>query len=98
MNLSCAACVLTRTWKKEPAKKDEVAAEKVPASLAMSTEYAISEKHVSIDSLPVPAKARSPIPEHEQLEIFKWMLEEKRKVKPRNYAAKTIRLTRRKLF
>ncbi|KAF3517845.1 hypothetical protein DY000_02060623 [Brassica cretica] len=33
---------------------------------------------------PVVVKAREPIPEMQQRELFKWILEEKRKVKPRN--------------
>lgn len=31
-----------------------------------------------------PVKVRGPIPEYQQRELFKWMLEEKRKVKPKD--------------
>ena len=46
----------------------------------MNTEAAVS--------LPAPVKVWPPIPEHEQRELYKWILEEKRKVKPINSAEK----------
>jgi len=57
----------------------------VPSSSVADTQAAVSEKTVS---LPAPAKVQPPIPEHEQRELYKWILEEKRKVKPRNPAEK----------
>ncbi|KAF7806720.1 putative transmembrane protein [Senna tora] len=36
------------------------------------------------EPIATPAKLRAPIPEEEQREIFKWMLEEKRKMKPKD--------------
>lgn len=54
-----------------------------------SKETAVSEKTVSTESLPPLAKAAlPPIPEHEQRELYKWILEEKRKMKPRDSAEK----------
>lgn len=35
-----------------------------------------------MEPVPLPTKVLPPIAEHEQREIFKWILEEKRKVKP----------------
>ncbi|KAI5415154.1 hypothetical protein KIW84_040563 [Lathyrus oleraceus] len=32
----------------------------------------------------MPADVRAPIPEEQQREVFKWMLEEKRKMKPKD--------------
>ncbi|XP_058729310.1 uncharacterized protein LOC131601488 isoform X2 [Vicia villosa] len=34
--------------------------------------------------VPMPVEARAPIPEEQQREVFEWMLEEKRKVKPKD--------------
>ncbi|XP_076930384.1 uncharacterized protein LOC143595164 [Bidens hawaiensis] len=45
----------------------------------------------SITSQPVvvePAKVCEPIPVDQQLELFKWILEEKRKIKPKNAEGK----------
>lgn len=49
----------------------------------------ISSSPISGESLilpPViePVKVREPIPEDQQCELFKWMLEEKRKLKPKD--------------
>ncbi|KAJ0249928.1 WAS/WASL-interacting family protein [Hirschfeldia incana] len=82
VNLAVGGYLFFRTKKKDiepaseeiPAKSDSVAApvtiEKPPSS-AVVTE-------------PTVLKAREPIPEKQQRELFKWMLEEKRKVKPQN--------------
>ncbi|KAJ0250513.1 hypothetical protein HA466_0138360 [Hirschfeldia incana] len=62
--------------------REEIAADSGAASAASVT----TEKPVSsaVVAEPVVIKAREPIPEMQQRELFKWILEEKRKVKPIN--------------
>ncbi|ONK76592.1 uncharacterized protein A4U43_C03F29910 [Asparagus officinalis] len=86
-NLAVGVYVLARTWKKEPSEKDEESKEKIPSSQVTSKESAISEKTTST-SIPSSMVTRAPIPEHEQRELYKWVLEERRKVKPRDSAEK----------
>ncbi|KAM7483834.1 hypothetical protein LguiB_008417 [Lonicera macranthoides] len=57
------------------------------SSIPMSTTVAaasVSEKTSSPSLATDPMKLREPIPEDQQRELFKWILEEKRKVKPRD--------------
>lgn len=44
----------------------------------------VTEKPLPSPPIMAPVKLRDPIPENQQREIFKWLLEEKRKVKPNN--------------
>ncbi|KAF8045959.1 hypothetical protein N665_4179s0001 [Sinapis alba] len=79
VNLAVGGYLFLRTKKKDTD----------PASgeiSAKSGSVAAMEKHVSsaVVAEPVVIKAREPIPEMQQRELFKWMLDEKRKVKPRN--------------
>nr|XP_029119179.1 uncharacterized protein LOC105060152 isoform X1 [Elaeis guineensis] len=61
----------------EPADKDE----EVPSQV-VSPGAPVSEKKSSAEPPPTPIKMLPPIPEDEQRQLFKWILEEKRKVKP----------------
>lgn len=77
--IAFAGYLFFRTKKKdieEPAS-EEIAAKSGSVAAAPVT----IEKPVSSA---VVVKAREPIPEKQQSELFKWMLEEKRKVKPQN--------------
>uniref|UniRef100_A0A1J3DTR2 Protein STU1 n=1 Tax=Noccaea caerulescens TaxID=107243 RepID=A0A1J3DTR2_NOCCA len=78
VNLAVGGYLFFRTKKKDIDPANEETASK-SASLA-------EEKSVSstVVAEPVVSRAREPIPEKQQRELFKWMLEEKRKVKPRN--------------
>ncbi|KAF8082141.1 hypothetical protein N665_0846s0023 [Sinapis alba] len=79
VNLAVGGYLFLRTKEKDTdpasgeisAKSGSVAALETPVSSAVVAE-------------PVVIKAREPIPEMQQRELFKWMLDEKRKVKPRN--------------
>ncbi|KAG2328113.1 hypothetical protein Bca4012_037151 [Brassica carinata] len=79
VNLAVGGYLFLRTKRKDidptseeiSAKSGSVAAMETPVSSAVVAE-------------PVVIKAREPIPEKQQRELFKWILEEKRKVKPRN--------------
>ncbi|CAN6441758.1 unnamed protein product [Victoria cruziana] len=68
-------------------KKDEKEVAEVvggaPVSTASAT-VAVPEKTLPPEPTIVTAIPREPIPEDEQRNLFKWMLEEKRKVKAKN--------------
>ncbi|KAL0338959.1 UNVERIFIED_CONTAM: hypothetical protein Sangu_1418000 [Sesamum angustifolium] len=70
--------------KKEKVKeKSEVPAEVVPPP-ATVTAPPVEEEPVVSPPITRPVIVRPPLPEDQQREIFKWMLEEKRKVKPKS--------------
>ncbi|CAI9262227.1 unnamed protein product [Lactuca saligna] len=73
VNFSIGAYLFTRTTKEEKTEGE------VPATVVTST--AISTATVSPPAAPKPVK---PIPIDEQIELFKWILEEKRKVKTKD--------------
>lgn len=77
-----AGYLFFRTKKKDIEPADEEMAAKSGSVAALVTE----KKPVSstVVAEPVVVKAREPIPEKQQRELFKWMLEEKRKVNPKN--------------
>ncbi|RVX17200.1 hypothetical protein CK203_003158 [Vitis vinifera] len=77
-----------RTRKKDTGIEEEVAAAVVTtpvSTTAASTAPApVIEKPLPPPPIMAPMKLPDPIPENQQREIFKWLLEEKRKVKPNN--------------
>ncbi|KAL0910081.1 hypothetical protein M5K25_021017 [Dendrobium thyrsiflorum] len=75
--------VLLRTSKNEPNQKDERAAEEIPSAPVAIANVTVPEQTIPARTA-VPIKVLPPIPEQEQRELFKWILEEKRKIKPRN--------------
>ncbi|CAL9751961.1 unnamed protein product [Musa acuminata subsp. burmannicoides] len=76
-NLGIGAYVLI----KQLSEKNNEAEEQVTAP-ATPTESAVTEKKSVVVPTPAPIKVLPPIPEQEQRQLFKWILEEKRKVKP----------------
>ncbi|CAL9112302.1 unnamed protein product, partial [Musa hybrid cultivar] len=80
--------VLLRTSKKESTEKDEEAVGEVPASPVATIKPVIPDKEQVVGSIPAPLKVLPPIAEQEQRELFQWILEEKRKVKPGDRAEK----------
>ncbi|CAI9767154.1 unnamed protein product [Fraxinus pennsylvanica] len=77
------AYLFTRTKKKdlgtEEAESLNVPSTPVSTSAAGAT---VSEKSPTPPPVLEPAKSRAPIPEDQQHELFKWMLEERRRMKP----------------
>lgn len=77
-----------RTRKKDTGIEEEVAAAVVttPVSTTAATTASapVIEKPLPSPPIMAPVKLPDPIPENQQREIFKWLLEEKRKVKPNN--------------
>ncbi|KAF8092078.1 hypothetical protein N665_0424s0011 [Sinapis alba] len=82
VNLAVGGYLFFRTKKKdiEPAS-EEIAAKSDSVASPVTIEKPVSS---AVVAEPVVFKAREPIPEKQQRELFKWMLEEKRKVKPKN--------------
>lgn len=71
-----AVYVLTRTSKKDKKTKEESSTEiKAPEKKPPETAPAPA---------PLPVKELPPIPPEEQLQLFKWILQEKRKVQTRD--------------
>jgi len=68
-----------RSYKKDSGKKDSTTD---PATASAAT------AGKSAEPVSVPRKELPPIPEDDQRKLYKWMLEEKRKIKPRNAAEK----------
>ncbi|CAF2212020.1 unnamed protein product [Brassica napus] len=84
VNLAVGGYLFFRTKKKdieEPASEEIAAKSGSVAAAPVTIEKPVSSAAVAD---PVVVKAREPIPEKQQRELFKWMLEEKRKVKPQN--------------
>lgn len=83
------AYLFMRTKKKDTSiREEEVVAKDVPSTPA-STAVAgalVSEKPPPPPDQPVQefVKPRGPIPQDQQRELFKWILEEKRKIKPKD--------------
>ncbi|KAG2718181.1 hypothetical protein I3760_03G208100 [Carya illinoinensis] len=63
---------------------DHEATEEDPSEPITSPATPISEIPYLPYSVLEPLKVLEPIPEDQQLELFQWILEEKRKVKPKN--------------
>ncbi|KAF3950501.1 hypothetical protein CMV_023754 [Castanea mollissima] len=70
-----------RTKKKDADIEEEVA---TPPSTTSATATPLVEKPSPSPPITQVVKLREPIPEDQQRELFKWMLEEKRKVKPKD--------------
>ncbi|KAM0932480.1 hypothetical protein DsansV1_C44g0240441 [Dioscorea sansibarensis] len=83
-NLAVGAYVLLRTSQNKTDRKDEEAVE-VPAAHAESKAVVKPSPGTPATA---PAKVLPPIPEAEQRQLLKWILEEKRKVKPTDPAEK----------
>ncbi|KAF2593974.1 hypothetical protein F2Q70_00043477 [Brassica cretica] len=77
----CCPCYLFL----RPKKKDIDSSSEEIAGKSGSASVTVEKPAPSaVVAEPVVVKAREPIPEMQQRELFKWILEEKRKVKPRN--------------
>lgn len=92
-----AAYLFVRTRKKATGLEDgEVAGQEqtpapvvnAPAIVPEKTPPVAPEKTTPVVPAAEPMKIRQPIPADEQRELFKWILEEKRKVVPENPSEK----------
>ncbi|KAL9405496.1 hypothetical protein Peur_002468 [Populus x canadensis] len=82
VNLSVGAYLFMRTKKKDTVQEEEVSS-KIPSSTP-STTAPVSETPISSPTISEVVKLCEPIREDQQRELFKWILEEKRKVKPKD--------------
>ncbi|KAG0488820.1 hypothetical protein HPP92_007631 [Vanilla planifolia] len=81
-NVAIGVYVLVMTSKKEQRQRNEGSTTGDSTTVPPVTEnVALPGKTSPAESIPV--RVLPPIPEPEQRELFRWMLEEKRKVKPR---------------
>eukprot|EP00262_Sarcandra_glabra_P013962 TRINITY_DN3977_c0_g1_i2.p1 TRINITY_DN3977_c0_g1~~TRINITY_DN3977_c0_g1_i2.p1 ORF type:complete len:146 (-),score=45.68 TRINITY_DN3977_c0_g1_i2:3-440(-) len=88
VNLALGAYLFMRTRKKGPiAEGSEVAAE-VPSAPLEKKPTTVLEKPLPEPPITQPVKVRQPIPVEEQHQLFKWILDEKRKQKPANPSEK----------
>ncbi|MED6194726.1 hypothetical protein PIB30_031141 [Stylosanthes scabra] len=69
-----------RTKKKDTSVEEEDAS---PISTKDTTSH-VTETTVTLPSVTTPVVKREPIPEDQQRELLKWILEEKRKIKPKD--------------
>uniref|UniRef100_A0A7N2LL62 Uncharacterized protein n=1 Tax=Quercus lobata TaxID=97700 RepID=A0A7N2LL62_QUELO len=82
---SLRAYLFVRTKKKDEHIEEEGA---TPVSIPIAKTAPAAEKTLHSPSVTKPVKLQEPIPEDQQRELFKWMLEEKRKVKPKDLEEK----------
>ncbi|XP_062008621.1 uncharacterized protein LOC133725390 [Rosa rugosa] len=80
VNLGVGAYLFMRTKKKEIVVEEEVTT--AVSTVAQTTPT--TEKPLPPPTITEPVKLREPISEDQQREVFKWILEEKRKVKPKD--------------
>uniref|UniRef100_J3L1B4 Uncharacterized protein n=1 Tax=Oryza brachyantha TaxID=4533 RepID=J3L1B4_ORYBR len=80
--------VFAKTYKRDQEKKNAQAAAATAAVAAAAT-FSPPATATAETAKPTPPKrVLPPISEDEQRQIYKWMLEEKRKIKPHNAAEK----------
>ncbi|WCJ39549.1 hypothetical protein M5689_020530 [Euphorbia peplus] len=87
VNLAVVGYMFMRTKKNEDSLDEEKASDVSPAQVSSATIATVPVTEKPISSSPTilePLKPREPIPESQQRELYKWMLEEKRKVKPKD--------------
>ncbi|KAK7294335.1 hypothetical protein RJT34_17224 [Clitoria ternatea] len=80
VNLGVGVYLFTRTKKKDTS---EEAQDVSPVPTKDATAH-VAETAVSTPSISKPVIKREPIPENQQRELLKWILEEKRKAKPKD--------------
>ncbi|KAL0562276.1 hypothetical protein IC582_002728 [Cucumis melo] len=82
VNLAVGAYVFMRTKKQD----EHVAEEEAAPDSAKTTKIAapVVEESLAKPAIVEPVKVREPIPVDQQRELFKWILEEKRKIKPKD--------------
>ncbi|XP_059634833.1 uncharacterized protein LOC132277109 [Cornus florida] len=87
-NLALGAYMFAKARKKDTGTHDNRAAAKVSSAPIVTTTTPIPEEPVLSPPITEPVKVREPIPEDQQRELLKWILEEKRKVKPKDLQEK----------
>ncbi|KAG5229204.1 zinc finger protein [Salix suchowensis] len=83
VNLAVGAYLFMRTKKKDTDQEEEVSS-KTPSSTPSTAAAPVSEKIMPSPIISEAVKLIEPVREDQQRELFKWILEEKRKVKPKD--------------
>ncbi|XWS18881.1 hypothetical protein CRYUN_Cryun32bG0082800 [Craigia yunnanensis] len=83
VNFTVGAYLFTRTKKKDTSITEARDVGSTPVSTTTVTAPPVTEKPLPAPSIAQPVKLPEPIPESQQRELFKHVLEEKRKVKPK---------------
>lgn len=78
------AYLFMRTKKKETDAEDDIEDEVVTIVQTTAADTAPVEKPLPSPTINEPTKLREPILESQQRELFKWILEEKRKIKTKD--------------
>ncbi|KAL5221310.1 hypothetical protein ABZP36_026023 [Zizania latifolia] len=84
-NVLIGVYVFVMTYKRDQERKDAETAAATAAAVALSSPASTTAK--TAEPTP-PKRVLPPISEDEQRQVYKWVLEEKRKIKPRNAAEK----------
>lgn len=85
VNFVVGGYLFTRTKKKEIPMEEIPVEEAAPTIVHPSETPSTPAVEKPLPSPPTePVKVREPIPESQQRELFKWLLEEKRKIKPKD--------------
>ncbi|BAT98403.1 hypothetical protein LR48_Vigan1082s000700 [Vigna angularis] len=81
VNLGVGAYLFLGTKKKDIGEEEE---QDVSPVSTKDTTAPVVEMSVSTPPITNPVVKREPIPQNQQLELLKWILEEKRKIKPKD--------------
>ncbi|KAL2899522.1 Cationic amino acid transporter 9 chloroplastic [Bienertia sinuspersici] len=84
VNLAVGAYLFMRTKKKDVAVEEEVTDATPTVTLSNSGATPVTNAVTESRSVPQHTRVQEPIPEQQQRELFKWMLEEKRKIKTKD--------------
>ncbi|XBI64351.1 hypothetical protein VPH35_044525 [Triticum aestivum] len=85
-NIFIGVYVFAKTYKRDQDKKNAETAAAAAAAAALSAPPVAVAKPA--EPAPPPKRVLPPLSEDEQRQVYKWMLEEKRKSKPRDAAEK----------
>ncbi|GJN18573.1 hypothetical protein PR202_gb05745 [Eleusine coracana subsp. coracana] len=87
-NVFIGVYVFAKTYKRDQDKKNAQAAAAAAAAAKFSSPTTETAKVADPVPAPAPKKVLPPVSEEEQRQLYKWMLEEKRKIKPRDATEK----------
>ncbi|KAG8051545.1 hypothetical protein GUJ93_ZPchr0001g31660 [Zizania palustris] len=89
-NVFIGVYVFVKTYKRDQERKnaETAAATAAAAAAAAALSSPASTTAKTAEPTPPPKRVLPPISEDEQRQVYKWMLEENRKIKPRNAAEK----------
>uniref|UniRef100_A0A0A9C4K1 Uncharacterized protein n=1 Tax=Arundo donax TaxID=35708 RepID=A0A0A9C4K1_ARUDO len=87
-NVFIGVYVFAKTYKRDQDKKNAESAAAAAAAAALSSPTSATAKATDHIPAPPPKRVLPPISEDEQRQVYKWMLEEMRKIKPHDAVEK----------